>query len=88
MKTIMSAQKGQKRMQKTDAERAAHRAEMQALMSADSFDEAKAKTLISAQQSNMSERMLAKMKTRYEMYQILTDDQKAQFAEMQMKRAK
>lgn len=86
MKTIMSAQKGEKKGQKTDAERLAQRAEMQALMNTEVFDEAKAKSIIDAQEIKKSERKLAMLKAKHEMYQLLTDEQKAEFAEMQMKR--
>lgn len=86
MKTIMTSQKAQNKNRKTDAERLAQRAEMQALMSAETFDEEKAKALISNQQSKNSERRLANMKAKHEMYQLLTDEQKAEFAEMQMQR--
>ncbi|GLS90646.1 hypothetical protein GCM10007916_17130 [Psychromonas marina] len=86
MKTIMSAQKAEKKEQKTDADRLAQRAEMQALMSAETFDEAKAKSLIDAQEAQKSERKLSMLKAKHEMFQLLTDEQKAEFAEMQMKR--
>ena len=86
MRTIMSSQKGQKRVQKTDEERLAQQAEMQTLMLADTFDESKAEELISNQQSQRNESKLEKMKAKHEMYQLLTDEQKAEFAEMQMQR--
>jgi len=86
MKTIMSAQKTERKDRKTDAERLAQRAEMQALMQAETFDEAKAKELIENKQAKNTEQRLAKMKAKHEMYQLLTDEQKAEFAEMQMKR--
>lgn len=86
MKTLMSSQKENKRVQKTDAERLAQQAEMQALMQAETFDEAKAEELISNQQSQRNESKLEKMKAKHEMYQLLTDEQKAEFAEMQMQR--
>ena len=86
MKTIMSSQKGQKRVQKTDTERLAQQAEMQSLMQAETFDEAKAEELISNQQSKRNANKLEKMKAKHSMYQLLTDEQKAEFVEMQMQR--
>jgi protein CpxP len=86
MKTIMSSQKGQKRVQKTDTERLAQQAEMQSLMQAETFDEAKAEELISNQQSKRNANKLEKMKAKHAMYQLLTDEQKAEFVEMQMQR--
>jgi len=86
MKTIMSSQKEQKRVQKTDTERLAQQAEMQSLMQAETFDEAKAEELISNQQSKRNANKLEKMKAKHEMYQLLTDEQKAEFTEMQMQR--
>ena len=86
MKTIMSAQKAEKKGQRSDADRLAQRAEMQALMSAETFDETKAKSLIEAQEAKKSERKLSMLKAKHEMFQLLTDEQKAEFAEMQMKR--
>ena len=62
MKTIMSSQKGQKRVQKTDTERLAQQAGMQTLMQAGTFDEAKAEELISEQQSKRNSNELEKMK--------------------------
>ncbi|PKF61475.1 hypothetical protein CW745_09060 [Psychromonas sp. psych-6C06] len=84
MKSIMSSQKGKNT--KSDSERQAQRAEMQALMHAEVFDEAKAKELINKQQTKKGERKLAKMKAKHQMFQLLTDEQKAQYAEMQMQR--
>lgn len=86
MKTIMTSLKAEKKQQKTNEERLAQRAEMQALMAAENFDEAKAKEIISAKQVKRSEQQLAKMNAKHKMYQLLTDEQKAEFAEMQMKR--
>ena len=86
MKTIMSSQKGQKRVQKTDTERLAQQAEMQSLMQAETFDEAKAEELINNQQSKRNANKLEKMKAKHAMYQLLTDEQKAEFVEMQMQR--
>lgn len=63
-----------------------HHAEMQALLSNDVFDENKAKTLIADHQSEMGENMLAMLKVKYQILQLLDDQQKEQLMEMQNNR--
>lgn len=85
MKTIMSSSKKQNKRQKSDSERLAHQAEMQALMHSETFDEEKAKALISKKQSKKGERKLAMLKAKHQMFQLLTDEQKVQYTELKMK---
>ena len=62
--------------------RLAMRGEWQALMKAETFDEARAKALITKRQSRMLENELARVKTRYDAYQVLNAEQKAKFDKM------
>ena len=52
------------------------------LMQADMFDAGKAATLIKKQQTKATERKLALLEARYQMFQILTDEQKTQYSEL------
>ncbi|MFQ6372026.1 Spy/CpxP family protein refolding chaperone [Shewanella sp. YIC-542] len=61
------------------AQRSERRQEMQALMTAAKFDEAKAKQLIEQRQQLRMQHQLQRMKLHNEIYQLLTDDQKAKF---------
>lgn len=63
-------------------DRMAKRDEWRALMKAESFDAAKAKALISQRQSHMLENELARVKARYDAYQVLNAEQKAKFDDM------
>ena len=51
-------------------------------MKSDSFDATKAKALITQKQSRMLENELARVKARYDAYQVLDAEQKAKFDEM------
>ncbi|WP_022943205.1 Spy/CpxP family protein refolding chaperone [Psychromonas hadalis] len=82
MQAIMAFSKGKNRM--SDADRATRQAEMQALMYSETFDEQKAKALISQKQSKHSERKLAMLKNKHQMFQLLTDEQKTQYSELRM----
>jgi Spy/CpxP family protein refolding chaperone len=83
MKSITTASKKQR-----ENEKLAHQTEMQAFMQASTFNEKVAKTLIEKQQSDQVTRKISKLKRNYQMYQILTDEQKKQYNEQAMKRNK
>ncbi|GGZ34814.1 protein CpxP [Shewanella chilikensis] len=69
-------------MSRPDKEtRAAHRAEMQALMTSGNFDEAKAKKLIEQRQQVREQHMLDRMKLHNQIYNLLTPEQQAKFKE-------
>jgi protein CpxP len=82
MQTIMSSSTGKYNRRMSDADRTVHQAEMQALMHAEFFDEEEVKALISKHQSTMSEKRLSIMKAKHQMFQLLTDEQKAQYSEL------
>jgi len=83
MKTIMTSYKEASKTLKE-----AHKAEMKALMQSATFDEAKAKQLISQREAQRADQKLDMLKMKHEMYQVLTDEQKAQYDERQMKKMK
>lgn len=69
-------------MSRPDKEtRAAHRAEMQALMTSGNFDEAKAKEIIEQRQQVREQHMLERMKLHNQIYNLLTPEQQAKFKE-------
>ena len=86
MQAIMTDAKDQNRYQRSDSERLAHQAEMQALMHSESFDEQQAQALISEQHLQNSQRRLEMLKAKHQMYQLLTDEQKTQYSELRMQR--
>ena len=53
--------------------------EMQAIVHADSFDEKAAKELIAKQQKMQAAHKLEKMRLKHQMYNVLTDEQKAEW---------
>jgi protein CpxP len=81
MQEIMSAAK-----EENKGTRGAHKAEMQMLMSSETFDEAKAKELINNQQVQKAEKHLKMMKAKHQMFQLLTDEQKTQYSELKSQR--
>lgn len=85
MKTIMTAHKEAKK-EVNKALKVAHKAEIQALMTEATFDEAKASELIAQHQELRAESALSMLKVKHEMFQLLTDEQKVEYNERQMKR--
>jgi protein CpxP len=59
---------------------------MQALMESETFDDKMAKEMIERHQLQMSESKLTMLKTRHQMYQLLSDEQKEEFRNMQQSR--
>lgn len=68
------------------AERQAHQAEIQALVLADNFDQAKANELATAMVEKQAERRVKMLEKKHQMLSILTPEQKAQVVEMQKER--
>ncbi|UXI01469.1 CpxP family protein [Photobacterium sp. TY1-4] len=64
----------------------AHHQQMQALMLADTFDEAAARTLAQTMVEQQVERRVAMMKSRHEMFSMLTDEQKTRFQQLMSER--
>lgn len=63
----------------TKEARLAHRNEMQALMTAATFDEAQAKVLMTAQQEQRQTQAIERMKVHNQIYNLLTPEQQTQF---------
>jgi protein CpxP len=63
-----------------------HQTAMQALMASETFNAEKATELLSQQRVQKSEKRLAMMKAKHDMYQLLTDDQKVKYDELKAKR--
>ncbi|HAY92318.1 Spy/CpxP family protein refolding chaperone [Shewanella sp.] len=63
----------------TKEERLAHRTEMQALITAPSFDETQAKALMSAQQEQRQTQGIERMKLHNQIFNLLTPEQQAKF---------
>lgn len=65
--------------------RLAHKASMQALMANETFDADAARGLMAAQQAQKTENRLTMMKVKHEIFQLLTDEQKAKYNELKEK---
>lgn len=64
----------------------AHHQQMQALVLADSFDEAAARTLAQSMVEQQVDRRVAMMKSRHEMLSVLTEAQKTQYQQLMSER--
>ena len=62
----------------------AHKAEMKALMEDPAFDEEKAQALINQREAQRADKQLSMLKLKHQMFQVLTDEQKAKYEELQM----
>ncbi|WP_298773313.1 Spy/CpxP family protein refolding chaperone [uncultured Shewanella sp.] len=82
VKSLVQASKAAKKENKaSDEERQAMKAQIYSLISAPTFDEAKAKELIASQQSKREMGVVNMLKLQNEVYQILTPEQKVKFKE-------
>jgi len=94
LKAIFEAQKTQmKALRGGDKEarkemRETHKAQMDALLSAATFDENAAKELLNARQSKGEEFGLIKLKTQHQVMQVLNAEQQEKFAKMQKRMGK
>ncbi len=82
IKTIRQKQREQMQQFRTEGNRDAQRAQMQALMKAETFDEDAARAMLNARHEASMEKKIAMMKSQHEIYQVLTPEQQAKFAEM------
>ncbi|MCE2572332.1 Spy/CpxP family protein refolding chaperone [Motilimonas eburnea] len=82
VRDIMQQMKGSMDRASRQAMRAEHQAERLALLTAPEFDEAKAKDMIERHQATMTERKLQMLRTQHEIYQVLTPEQQAKFADL------
>jgi len=94
LKAIFEAQKTQmKALRGGDKEalkemRETHKAKMDALLSAATFDENAAKELLNARQSKGEEFGLIKLKTQHQVMQVLNAEQQEKFAKMKKRMGK
>lgn len=94
LESIFEAQKTQMKALRGDdkearkAEREAHKAKMDALLSAATFDENAAKELLNARHEKGTEFGLIKLKTQHQVMQVLNAEQQEKFAKMQKRMGK
>ena len=94
LKAIFEAQKTQMKALRGDdkeerkALREAHKAKLDVLLSAATFDENAAKELLSERQSKGEEFALIKLKTQQQVMQLLNAEQKEKFAKIQKRKSK
>ncbi|WP_394497906.1 Spy/CpxP family protein refolding chaperone [Shewanella sp. ENK2] len=79
VKAIIEKYKAEKGERPSAEERTAHKTEMLALISNANFDDAQADAIIDAKQLKQKEGMKNFMKMQNEIYQLLTEEQKAKF---------
>jgi len=80
IKTLMKAQKESMQSSRpTSDERQAHRAEMLALITADSFDESQVTLLMQQKQEKRQDKAVGMLKVQNEIYQLLTPEQQVRF---------
>ena len=94
LEAIFEAQKTQMKALRGDdkearkAMREAHKAKMDALLSAATFDENAAKELLNARHDKGEQFGLIKLKTQHQVLQVLNAEQKEKFAKMQKRMGK
>jgi protein CpxP len=84
IKSIIEGLKADKKERKL--ERKENREAFRALVEAENFDEDKAKALMSDIKTERSEKMLAHLKSRHQIWQLLTVEQREKLTEMREKR--
>ncbi|MBT2152851.1 Spy/CpxP family protein refolding chaperone [Pseudoalteromonas tetraodonis] len=84
-KTQMKALRGGDK-EARKAQREAHKAKMDALLSAPTFDENAAKELLTARQDKKQQLGLIKLKTQHQVMQLLNAEQKEKLAKIQQRR--
>ena len=84
IKSIIEGLKADKKERKL--ERKENREAFRALVEAENFDEDKAKALMSDIKTERSEKMLAHLKSRHQIWQLLTVEQREKLSEMREKR--
>ena len=83
MKVIITAHKEANKELKE-----ARKAEMKALMEDPTFNETKAAELIAQREALRADKKLEMLKVKHEMYQLLTEEQKVKYDELEMKKNK
>lgn len=86
-KTQMQALKGTDK-ETRKAQRTAHKAKMESLLSAATFDENAAKELLAQRHEKGEEMGLIKLKTQHQVWQVLNAEQQEKFAKMQKRMGK
>ncbi len=82
IKSLMKEQKtAMKESRPSKEERQAKKAEFLTLITADSFDEAKAQSMMQERQANSQAKKLDMLKVQNKVYQLLTPEQQEQFKE-------
>ena len=82
VKTIMQQARGNTDRESRQAQRSEHQAERLALLNAAQFDEAKARAMIAGHQQQMADKQVAMLKMQHQVFQVLTPEQRTQFAEL------
>ncbi|MBB1270709.1 Spy/CpxP family protein refolding chaperone [Shewanella sp. SR44-3] len=80
VKLVMEKYKSQRGERPTKEEREAHRTQVLSLITQGSFDENAAQNLVFEQQQKHQAAMVNKLKLQNEIYQLLNEEQKAQFS--------
>jgi len=81
IQAIMAAAMGEKQLDM--AEMQVQHADMQALLSAEVFDENKASALMAKHHSQMQDKAMTMLKVKHQIFQVLDDEQKTQLMSMQ-----
>ncbi|ABV34893.1 protein of unknown function, Spy-related [Shewanella sediminis HAW-EB3] len=82
IKTLMKAQKDSMQGSRpTSDERQAHKTEMLALITADSFDESQVKLLMQQKHEKRQDKAVGMLKVQNEIYKLLTPEQQVKFKE-------
>lgn len=81
IQAIMAAAMGEKQLDM--AEMQVQHADMQALLSAEVFDENKANALMAKHHSQMGDKAMTMLKVKHQIFQVLDDEQKTQLMSMQ-----
>ncbi|WP_434927463.1 Spy/CpxP family protein refolding chaperone [Shewanella sp. HL-SH5] len=79
VKVIFDKYKANRPERPTKEQRAAHKADMLALITTAGFDEVKATEMVEAKQQMQLQKMLTHMKIQNEIYQLLTPEQQQKF---------
>jgi periplasmic protein CpxP/Spy len=80
VKIVMQKYKSQRGERPTHEQREAHRAQVLSLITQDGFDENAAQNLVAEKQQQHQAGMVNKLKMQNEIYQLLNEEQKAQFS--------
>ncbi len=82
IKDIIKQAKSEHPTQDHKADKKEHKEKSLALLTAESFDEAKAITLIESRQEKMKQMQLARLKLQHQVFQVLTPQQQGKYQEL------